>query len=81
MFAVTPKYWIVMGDPVGEPKAVDSLLWQFREQVDLYNAKCVFYQVSDQYLPYYLDLGLSPLKIGEEAKVRLAKFSLAGRQA
>ncbi|MBI5592484.1 MAG: bifunctional lysylphosphatidylglycerol flippase/synthetase MprF [Deltaproteobacteria bacterium] len=78
MFAITPKYWIVMGDPVGDPKAADSLLWHFREQVDLYNAKCVFYQVSDKYLPYYLDLGLSPLKIGEEARVNLAKFSLQG---
>jgi phosphatidylglycerol lysyltransferase len=78
MFAVTPKYWIVMGDPVGEPKAVDSLLWCFREQVDHYNAKFVFYQVSDQYLPYYLDLGLTLLKIGEEARVDLAKFSLQG---
>jgi len=78
MFAVTPKYWIVMGDPVGDPKAVDSLLWRFREQADFYNAKCVFYQVSDKYLPYYLDLGLSPLKIGEEARVNLAKFSLQG---
>jgi phosphatidylglycerol lysyltransferase len=78
MFAVTPRYWIVMGDPVGEPKAVDSLLWSFREQVDLYNAKPVFYQVSDKYLPYYLDLGLSLLKIGEEAKVDLTQFSLQG---
>jgi phosphatidylglycerol lysyltransferase len=78
MFAVTPKYWIVMGDPVGDPKAVDSLLWRFREQVDIYNAKCVFYQVSDKYLTYYIDLGLSLLKIGEEAKVDLSKFSLQG---
>ena len=78
MFAVTPKYWIVMGDPVGDPKAVDGLLWRFREQVDLYNAKCVFYQVSDKYLTNYIDLGLSLLKIGEEAKVDLPKFSLQG---
>jgi phosphatidylglycerol lysyltransferase len=78
MFAVTPKYWIVMGDPVGDPQSVDSLLWRFREQVDLYNAKPVCYQVSDKYLPYYLDLGLSLLKIGEEARVDLDKFSLQG---
>ena len=78
MFAVTSKYWIVMGDPIGAPDSVDSLLWHFREQVDLYNAKPVFYQVSEKYLPYYLDLGLSPLKIGEEARVDLTKFSLQG---
>jgi phosphatidylglycerol lysyltransferase len=46
--------------------------------VDLYNAKAVFYQVSDKYLPYYLDLGLSLLKIGEEAHVDLSNFSLQG---
>jgi phosphatidylglycerol lysyltransferase len=78
MFAVTPRYWIVMGDPVGEPTSIDGLLWRFREQVDHYNAKSVFYQVSDKYLPYYLDLGLSLLKIGEEARVDLTKFSLQG---
>lgn len=78
MFDITPKYWIVMGDPVGEPKSADSLLWRFREQVDLFAAKAVFYQVSDRYLPYYLDLGLSLLKIGEEARVELANFSLQG---
>lgn len=78
MYAVTSKYWIAMGDPVGDPKAVDGLLWRFREQVDHYNAKPVFYQASDKYLPNYLDLGLSLLKIGEEARVDLAKFSLQG---
>ena len=78
MFAATPKYWIVMGDPVGDPKAVDSLLWHFREQADLYNVKPVFYQVSNHYLHCYIDLGLSLLKIGEEAKVDLSKFSLQG---
>ena len=67
-----------MGDPVGEPRSIDSLLWQFREQCDHYNAKSVFYQVSDKYLPFYLDLGLSPLKIGEEARVDLSTFSLKG---
>ena len=78
MFDVTPRYWIVMGDPIGDLQSVDSLLWRFREQVDHYNAKAVFYQVSDKYLPYYLDLGLSLLKIGEEARVDLEKFSLQG---
>ncbi len=80
MFDITRRYWIVMGDPVGEPKSAEALLWRFREQVDLYNAKVVFYQVSDNYLPYYLDLGLSLLKIGEEARVDLSSFSLQGKR-
>ncbi|MDR3629795.1 MAG: bifunctional lysylphosphatidylglycerol flippase/synthetase MprF [Desulfocapsaceae bacterium] len=78
MFAATPRYWVVMGDPLGDLQSIEGLLWQFREQVDRYNAKAVFYQASDKYLPYYLDLGLSLLKIGEEARVDLGKFSLQG---
>jgi len=38
----------------------------------------VFYQVGTDHLPLYLDLGLSLLKLGEEAKVPLVDFSLEG---
>lgn len=80
MFTTTPTYWIAMGDPVGESGDFEELLWQFREQADRYGAKAVFYQISDELLPVYLDLGLSLFKLGEEAKVDLATFSLSGRQ-
>jgi len=40
----------------------------------------VFYQVSPEFIPYYLDQGLSLFKLGEEAKVDLSNFSLAGKQ-
>lgn len=80
MFAATPQFWIAMGDPVGEAIAIESLLYQLQEQADRYGAKLVFYQVSPQCLPYYLDLGLSLFKLGEEARVDLAGFSLQGKQ-
>jgi len=80
MFAVTPQFWIAMGDPVGDPSAVENLLWQFQEQADRYGAKAVFYQVSPELLPYYLDQGLSLFKLGEEARVDLFNFSLQGKQ-
>jgi phosphatidylglycerol lysyltransferase len=38
----------------------------------------VFYQVCADRLALYVDLGLAALKIGEEARVRLANFSLEG---
>jgi len=38
----------------------------------------VFYQVSPALLPAYIDLGLRPFKLGEEAHVDLASFSLVG---
>jgi phosphatidylglycerol lysyltransferase len=80
MFAATTQFWIAMGDPVGEQAAFDELLYQFLEQADLYDAKAVFYQASAEWLPSYLDLGLSLFKLGEEARVDLSAFSLQGRQ-
>ncbi len=80
MFAITPQFWIAMGDPVGEPAAIENLLWEFYEQADHYGAKTVFYQVSPELLPYYLDQGLSLLKLGEEALVDLSTFTLQGKQ-
>jgi phosphatidylglycerol lysyltransferase len=80
MFSVTPQFWIAMGDPIGNPSAVENLLWQFQEHADRYDAKAVFYQVSPELLPYYLDQGLALFKLGEEAKVDLSTFSLQGKQ-
>ncbi len=80
MFAITPQFWIAMGDPVGKNSEMDALFWQFQEQADQYGAKAVFYQVSPEFLPYYLDQGLSLFKLGEEARVDLSSFSLTGKQ-
>jgi phosphatidylglycerol lysyltransferase len=40
----------------------------------------VFYEVSGRALPLYIDLGLSLLKLGEEALVPLADFQLEGSE-
>lgn len=73
-----PGYWIAIGDPCGSPAVQDELVWRFREQADRYAAKPVFYRVRPELLPLYLDLGLTPLKLGEEACVDLERFSLQG---
>ena len=76
MYAVSRRGWIAMGDPVGPADVREDLVWQFRELVDRHGGLTVFYQVSARHLPLYLDLGLTPLKIGEEAHVPLTDFSL-----
>jgi phosphatidylglycerol lysyltransferase len=78
MYGVSGRSWISMGDPVGEPSALAELVWEFRELVDRHDGYPVFYQAAPEHLPLYLDLGLRPLKIGEEALVPLAGFSLEG---
>jgi len=78
MYRTTSRYWIAMGDPVGDASLFNELLWSFRENADNYGAKIVFYEVSKKYLPLYLDLGLILLKIGEEARIPLSDFNLEG---
>jgi phosphatidylglycerol lysyltransferase len=79
MYAISGRSWVAMGDPVGAEDQCADLVWRFRELCDRYAAWPVFYEVSAERLPLYVDVGLQPLKFGEEARVRLATFTLAGR--
>lgn len=68
-----------MGDPCGTEAVQDELLWQFREAADRFGAKLVFYRVRPSLLTFYLDLGLTMVKLGEEAIVDLSRFGLKGQ--
>jgi len=78
MYAVEGRSWIALGDPVGSGEETGELLWCFREICDRHGGWPVFYEVGAENLPVYLDLGLTPMKIGEEARVDLSRFSLDG---
>jgi len=78
MYQVSGRSWIALGDPVGRRESQEELVWQFRELSDRHGGWTVFYQVSGERLPLYVDLGLAALKLGEEARVPLADFSLEG---
>jgi phosphatidylglycerol lysyltransferase len=72
------RSYIAMGDPVGAREAGKALLWRFKEMADRAAARPVFYHASPRWMIDYLDIGLSLLKLGEEARVPLAEFSLDG---
>ncbi len=76
MYRVQGGTWAAMGDPVAPAQQQANLLWQFREMVDEHGGRCVFYQVKPENLALYADLGLALYKIGDEARVDLAGFSL-----
>lgn len=80
MYGTSRQYWVAVGDPVGNEADFESLVWRFRETADLQGARIAFYQVTDRYLPMYLDMGLILIKLGEEARVSLPDFSLEGRR-
>ena len=79
MYAITAQFWIAMGNPVGNKASIEALLYAFLQHANRYSAKAVFYQTSEEWLPAYLDLGLSMFKLGEEAFVDLTTFSLQGK--
>ena len=78
MYQTTRRSWVALGDPVGAPQGAEELVWRLREMSDRHGAATVFYQVCGGRLALYVDLGLAALKIGEEARVPLADFSLEG---
>jgi phosphatidylglycerol lysyltransferase len=78
MYGVYGRSWVALGDPVGAERDKRELVWRFREACDRYSAWPVFYEVSDRFIPLYLDIGLTLLKLGEEARVPLEHFTLEG---
>ena len=78
MYQIAGHSWIALGDPVGSRAGAEELVWRLREISDQHGGQTVFYQVCAERLALYVDLGLAALKIGEEARVPLADFSLEG---
>lgn len=79
MYGVAGRSYIAMGDPVGNIKAARKLVWDFCEKADAAAGRAVFYCARPEFLPFYLDLGFSLLKIGEFARVDLHQFTLQGK--
>ncbi|TWT38353.1 bifunctional lysylphosphatidylglycerol flippase/synthetase MprF [Blastopirellula retiformator] len=78
MYAVERRSWVAMGDPVGPVEQWSELVWKFRELCDRYHGWPVFYQVAPESLSIYLDQGLTLLKLGEDGRVPVRDYSIAG---
>ncbi|WP_310599996.1 bifunctional lysylphosphatidylglycerol flippase/synthetase MprF [Desulfobulbus sp.] len=79
MYAIEGRSWVGLGDPIGPQAEHQELIWRFRELCEQAEGWPVFYEVGHDTLYLYLDLGLTLLKLGEEARVPLAGFSLEGK--
>jgi phosphatidylglycerol lysyltransferase len=78
MYQINGRSWVSLGDPVGSSAGQEEIVWRFRELSDRHGGWSVFYHVSADCLPLYVDLGLAVMKLGEEARVHLPDFSLEG---
>jgi lysyl-tRNA synthetase class 2 len=70
---------LVSGDPVGERKEFDALLESFRSLARGRGWRVAILSASEKLLPLYRSAGFHAIKVGDEAVVRTAGFSLEGR--
>ena len=78
MYGIEGRSWVSMGDPVGPEEERRELIWKFRELCDRNDAWPVFYHVRAENVHLYIDVGLDVLKLGEEGRVDLQKFTMEG---
>ena len=76
-FEVRGNIAIVLGDPIGNPKYFGEAIEEFRDFIDEYGYKLVFYEVSDELLPMYHDHGYYFFKLGETALIDLEEFDIS----
>ncbi len=70
---------LVSGDPVGDEREIRDLLAEFRRVCHVRGWRLALLSVRRELLPVARELGLRAIKIGEEAVVRPAEFTLEGR--
>ncbi|GGA97669.1 phosphatidylglycerol lysyltransferase [Macrococcus hajekii] len=80
MFHKTNNACIVMGDPVGNDEHFETLLNDFYDKAFFVGNDIIFYQVQSKHLPLYHQFGNHFFKIGEEALIPLADFTISGKK-
>ncbi|VVP74480.1 hypothetical protein PS910_01343 [Pseudomonas fluorescens] len=79
MYARRGRSLVALYDPIGPAEERAEMIWQFRDLCDVHHARPVFYQVRAENLPFYMDIGLTAIKLGEEARVDLRGFDLEAK--
>jgi len=79
MYARRGRSLVALYDPIGPAHERAEMIWQFRDLCDVHHARPVFYQVRAENLPFYMDIGLTAIKLGEEARVDLKRFDLEAK--
>jgi phosphatidylglycerol lysyltransferase len=71
---------VVLADPVGPEEEIGVLIRAFRDLCDENDWKLAFYQTLPDFLPIYRQAGFKKMKVGDDAIVDLAAFSLDGKR-
>lgn len=77
-YALADRIAIAAGDPIAASEAIPAVLSDFAQWCRAHDLQPAFWQVRDVHLPAYRAQGWQALKIGEEAIIDLATFTLQG---
>ena len=77
VYGVRGRSFVALGDPIGAPDRDAELVWAFRDLAERHGGWPVVYEASEERLPLYTELGLSAVKIAEEARIDLPDFAPA----
>jgi phosphatidylglycerol lysyltransferase len=78
MYGKRGRSWIALFDPVGPREEWRDLVGSFVELAAAHGGRASFYQARPENVAFYLDLGFTAMKLGEEAILPLADFTLKG---
>ena len=79
-YRVVGRHALALGDPLGEPGGTEEAVTAFLALCRKHHWSPAFYQVTPDRLDVYARTGLRAVKVGEDAQIRLAEFSLAGKR-
>lgn len=69
-----------MGAPIGKHADFKAAIATFMDEADRYGYQLLFYEVTDEFITYLHEFGFDFIKMGEEAYVALADFTLQGKK-
>jgi len=78
MYAVQGRSCVALGGPIGAPGAAHELIGRFLAIARECDLTPVFYHASGDHLGDFVEFGMAMVKVGEEARVPLERFTLAG---
>jgi phosphatidylglycerol lysyltransferase len=79
-YGVAGSFALALADPVGPEEEIEPSVRGFLEMCKENGWMCGFHQTLPDFLPMYRRLGFHKLKIGDDAIVDLAEFSLDGKR-
>lgn len=79
-YVVQNRVALTLGDPIGLPDDVPSVIAEFQSLCKSNDWLPAFYQVAPSYIDVYKEAGFEMLALGQEAIVDLSQFTLEGSE-